>query len=403
MHNFWLVAKQEFRTTVLRRSFLLLTLLVPVGLAVLVAFGYLVATSGESRLPIGYIDQAGIFPEGTTEGRSASGSVVARAYADDAAARAALERGEIQAYFILPPDYPTDLAIDVYYLEKPPSGDAWVAFDDFVRETLVTELPVPVQERLLQGPSVTVTDIVSGRQFGEDSIGTIIAPFVLAIFFFFGTLAAAQYMLSVVANEKENRTLEIMVTSVTPFQLIGGKTAALIVATLLQLALNVATVMLLLGVAGQFIPGIPAVPVPWGYLGLMTLYFLPSYALLAGVMIAIGSAVTGLEQGQQVAGLLNLVFGFPLYVIPVVFENPGHPLLVVLTLLPPTAFMSIALRWGLGTVPYWQMGLSWVLLVLAAGGMIWLAARVFRASMLRYGQRLTLKGIAAAIRRPGGP
>lgn len=400
MHNFWLVAKQEFRTTVMRRSFLLLTLAIPVGFAVLVGMGYLVSTMGQSKLPIGYVDRAGVLAPGPAgmETRATSGRIVARSYPDEEAARAALEGDEIQAFFVFPPGYPASLETDLYYLEKVPSSDAWGEFDDFVRANLVAELPADVQERLLEGPGITVHDIVSGRKFGEDSVATIVAPFVLAIFFFFGTMAASGYMLSVVANEKENRTLEIMVTSVTPVQLIGGKAAALLAATLLQLATNVATTVVLVGLAGRFIPGVPAVRVPWGYLGLMALFFLPSYTLLAGVMIAIGSAVTGLEQGQQVSGLLNLVFGLPLYVMPVLFENPGHPLLVVLTLFPPTAFMSIALRWGLGTVPIWQLALSWVLLVGTAAAMIWLAARVFRASMLSYGQPLSLKGIAAAIR-----
>jgi ABC-2 type transport system permease protein len=398
MHNFWLVARQEFRTTVLRRSFLLLTLAIPVGLAVLVGMGYLVATMGQSRLPIGYVDPASVLETRLDEAQSESGRVVARGYPDEAAATAALERGDIQAFFVFPPDYPANLETDLYYLEKPPNNDAWRDFDDFVRASLVAGLPPGVQERVLDGPTITVTDTVSGRQFGEDSTSTIVAPFVLAFFFFFGTIAAAQYMLSVVANEKENRTLEIIVTSVTPFQLIGGKTVALLAATLLQLTVNVVTTVVLVGVAGRFIPQIPAIPVPWGYLGLMALYFLPAYALLGGIMIAIGSAVTGLEQGQQMAGLLNLLFGLPFYVMPVLFENPGHPLMVVLTLFPPTAFLSIALRWGLGTVPYWQLGLSWALLMGTAAAMIWVASRVFRASMLNYGQSLSLKGVAAALR-----
>jgi len=398
MRNFWLVARQELRKTIVRRSFLLLTLAIPVGLALLVGVGYLVSTMGDSRLPIGYVDPADVLAAGAAEGVTESGRVIARAYPDETAARVALDDKEIQAFFVFPVGYPANLDIDIYYLDQTPSGDAWGEFDDFVRANLVSELPSSVRERVLEGPSITVHDVVSNRQFGEESVATIIAPFVLALFFFVGTMAAGGYMLSVVADEKENRTLEIMVTSVTPIQLIGGKTAALLVATLLQLAVNIAATVLLVGLIGRFIPGVPSIQVPWGYLGLMALFFLPSYALLSGVMIAIGSAVPGLEQGQQIAGLLNLVFALPLYVMPVLFENPGHPLLIVLTLLPPTAFMSIALRWGLGTVPVWQLGLSWVLLVGTAAAMIWVAARVFRASMLRYGQPLSLKGITAAMR-----
>jgi ABC-2 type transport system permease protein len=130
----------------------------------------------------------------------------------------------------------------------------------------------------------------------------------------------------------------------------------------------------------------------------MVLFFLPTYALISAVMIAIGSAVTELQQGQQLAGLLNLVFLLPVFLLPLLFQNPGGPLMVFFTIFPTTSFMTISLRWGLGTVPLWQVGVGWVLLLATATFMIWAASRVFRAGMLRYGQPLTLKSAWAAVR-----
>ena len=194
-------------------------------------------------------------------------------------------------------------------------------------------------------------DIVSGRKFSEESVATIVAPFVLAFFFFFGTMAAGGYMLSVVADEKENRTLEIMVTSRDADPVDRREDRGPARSPPCFSSLSTSPLTRAAGGAGRPLhPGsCPTFRCRGPTWAPMTLYFLPSYALLSGVMVAIGSAVTGLEQGQQIAGMLNLVFGLPLYVMPVLFENPGHPLLVVLTLFPPTAFMSIALRWGLGT------------------------------------------------------
>ena len=65
---------------------------------------------------------------------------------------------------------------------------------------------------------------------------------------------------------------------------------------------------------------------------------------------------------------------------------------------PTTAFLTILLRWSLTSVPVWQMTLSWVLLVATALGSVWLAARIFRMGMLRYGQRLSLKSVVAGLR-----
>lgn len=192
--------------------------------------------------------------------------------------------------------------------------------------------------------------------------------------------------------------MEIMLTSITPGQLIGGKVIGLLGVALTQLSIYVIAVVVGLKVGATSMPALQNATAPWAYLGVMALFFFPAYALISAVMIAIGSAVTEVQQGQQVAGILNLFFMLPLFLAPVLFANPGHPLLVFMTLFPTTAFLTISLRWGLGTIPAWQLGMSWALLVATTMFMVWVAARIFRAGMLRYGQPLKLKAALVAIR-----
>jgi ABC-2 type transport system permease protein len=127
------------------------------------------------------------------------------------------------------------------------------------------------------------------------------------------------------------------------------------------------------------------------------IFFLPSYTLVAGMMTAIGAAVTEVRQGQQVAGLLNMLFVLPLFVLPVLMNSPESPVSVGFTLFPTTAFITVTLRWAIGTIPVWQLVASWSILVVSAVLMMWLATRIFRAGMLRYGQPLSLKSIAEAL------
>jgi ABC-2 type transport system permease protein len=111
--------------------------------------------------------------------------------------------------------------------------------------------------------------------------------------------------------------------------------------------------------------------------------------------------VTELQQGQQLAGLLNFVFMSPLLLLVFLFQNPGGPLMIFFTIFPVTSFMTISLRWGLGTVPLWQVGIGWALLLPTTVLMIWAAARVFRVGMLHYGQPLSFKSVLAAVRGSG--
>jgi ABC-2 type transport system permease protein len=400
MRNYWLVAKHEYRRTVFRRGFLLATIMVPVGMAALIFFAYLVETMGQDDSAIGYVDKPDIFdPALQQKLPDPEDRVGIVEYSDEETALIALEAGEVQAFFVFPLDYLDTLETDLHFVENPPSSDVWREFDDFVRINVLSSLPEEVRERLLEGANIKVIDVSSNREFSESAIINIILPFVATFFFLFATMMAAGYLMGVVASEKENRTMEIVISSVTPGQLIGGKAVGLLAGALTQLTIYIVAIIIALKVASPYVEVLQLVTVPWTYLGLMIVFFLPAYALIASIMIAIGGAVTESQQGQQVAGILNLLFMLPLFIMPLLFTNPGHPFIVFMTLFPTSSFLTVSLRWGLGSVPSWQLGLSWVLLVMTMFVMLWIAVRIFRAGMLRYGQPLTVRGAIASLRR----
>ncbi len=400
MYNYWLVAKYEYRRMVVRRGFIISTIAVPLGIGLLIAVAILVELSGENKSPIGYVDTIGFLDESLqSELPDPEDRIEIRAFPDEDSALEALKEEEIQVFFVFPPDYRETLKTQLFYLEKPPSNDVWREFDDFIRINLVDDFPDDVRERLMDGPKIAVYDIASDREFSENAIINIIMPIVASMFFFFATMSAAGYLLGVVATEKENRTMEILLTSITPRQLIIGKAIGLLAAALTQLAVYVVTIVVGLTIAASFVEQLQNVVVPWEYLGIMALFFFPTYALVAAVMVAIGGAVTEVQQGQQVAGIVNMFFIVPLFLMGVLLTNPAHPLIAVLTLFPTTAFLTISLRWGLGTVPVWQLGVSWVLLAASTLFMLWAATRIFQAGMLRYGKPLNLKAAVAALGR----
>lgn len=399
MRNFWLVARHEYRRVVMRRAFLVATVAIPLGMALLIALAIVVAVGGESRLPLGYVDQAGFLQESRQELLpDGEDRIDMRAFADETAARAALENEEIQAFFVLPSDFRETQQTDLFYLSDPPSNDVWGDFDDFVRVNLLADASPAVRQRLMEGPAVTVEDVTNGRRFSEDAFINLIMPFVATFFFFIATMFASGYMLQVVADEKENRTMEMVLTAVTPWQLVGGKAFGLLAAALTQLGIYLAAAAVGLLIAAPRVAALQQFTMPWSYLGIMALFFFPAYVLIGALMVAVGSAVTELQQGQQMAGLFNLLFILPIMLTPLLMEDPGHPIMVFFTFFPTTSFLTISLRWGLGTIPLWQIGVSWLLLVGTAVFMVWAAARVFRAGMLRYGQPLNWQTAVASLR-----
>ncbi|MCB9432442.1 MAG: ABC transporter permease [Ardenticatenaceae bacterium] len=396
MNTFWLVAKHEYRRMVLRRAFVLTTLLIPVGMAAVIGLAFLVGASAADKRPLGYVDHTQQL-DITLWQNQPDADVELRPFSNEATAQTALENGDIQAFFVLPASYPNPRQTDLYFLEDPPNGDTWGAFDDFVRLNYVDTLDPALRQQLLDGPAVVVRDLDSGRTFSSASIINIILPFVATFIFFIATMSASGYMIQVVADEKENRTMEIMLTSLSPFQLIGGKTVGLLGVALTQLGIYGLTLVVGLLVARPYVLELQTAVIPWVYLGIMALFFLPAFALIAGIMVAIGSIVPNLQQGQQVAGLLNFLFILPIFLLAIIIENPSAPLAVAFTLFPTTAFLTVSLRWGLGSVPLWQLGTSWVILVLTAVFAVWAAARIFRIGMLQYGQPLSWKTAVAAL------
>ncbi len=397
MPKMWRVAKHEYLTMVRRRSFLMGTLGLPTLAAVVLTIIILVVSGNRDSRPVGYVDESGVLAAGiypsTMDRRN---SVDLQIYPDRATAHAALEAGQIQAFYVLDASYLQNQQIALYYWDKQPSESVQTQFDNMVRVNLLANTPNAVRNRALEGPDITIRSADGSRETRGNFMAFVL-PFVVGFFFMMAVMSSAGYLLEAVTTEKENRTMEVMVTSLTPEQLIGGKALGLIAVSLTQLLIWLLTIFLALTIGAQFTPVLQGIRVPLALLGIVIAYFFPAFVLVGGLMTAIGSAVTDTRQGQQIAGLLNLLFALPFFFIVLVMEGPNNPILVALTLFPTTAFLTIALRWSVTAVPLWQLACSWVLLVATAAFSVWAAARILRAGMLRYGQRLSLHAIIETL------
>jgi ABC-2 type transport system permease protein len=354
----------------------------------------LVNVMGLDNRPVGYVDQSGIIvrqPDNDSR-------VKLIAFPDEAAAMTALETQEIQAFYLLPEGYPQRGQPQLHYWDEAPTSGVQNAFRSLVRQNLVAGMPAEAQTRLVEGSNVTVQSMDGRREMNDSNPMGFFLPFIGSFLFIFVVMTSSSYLLQVVTDEKENRTVEILLTSLGPEQLIGGKALGLLGVALTQMAVWLAAIAIGLLVAARFYDWAAAIVIPWDFLLVIFLFFVPAYALIAGIMTAIGGSITEQRQGQQIAGLLNMLFLLPLFVIMLVLTNPDNPIVVFMTFFPTTSFMMVSLRWGMGVVPIWQVVISWLILVSTAVLSVWASARIFRAGMLRYGKRLDLSGMLAALR-----
>ena len=399
MFKLWLVAKQAYLREVHKKSFLIASLL-PIGLIVLiVALIMLITNSGRGALPLGYVDPSSLLkPEVLPTLEHADSMVDFCAYADEEAARAALEAGEIQAYYVVPADFLAVRTLKGYYLEDAPGETLRDDLNRFVRASLLANLDETVRERADEGITVTMRTPDGRRSMSLDNPLNFILPYFAAILFVITVMTSAGYLLQAVTGEKENRTIEIVVTSLSPEQLIIGKALGLVGVALTELALWLATIAVGIVVAAPLVPEIQGFHVPWDLVGIVVLYFFPSFVLVSGVMTTIGALMPDFRQGQQAAGMLNLLFVAPLMVSALLFINPNHPALVFMTYFPTTSFAMVTMRWPFTEIPFWQMLTSWLLLVISAIGSILFSARIFRVGMLQYGKPISLAWAIKSLR-----
>jgi ABC-2 type transport system permease protein len=400
MDKLWLIAKQEYKNRAFQRSFIIGTLIIPVMITIIIGVTTLIIIQSEDNRPLGYVDLSGAI-HGTSIPKGEDEPIEIIPFIDQESANEALDDEEIQGFIVISENYLTTQFVDLYYLEEAPSDSVLQDFDDFVRVNILQAPPTDAQFRITEGTKLKVQALNDQREFEDNETGifALILPLLIAIFFLFAVMGASGYFLQVITDEKENRTMEIMLTSVSPKQMIGGKSLGLLAVGLTQLLVWISSAAIIWLVAKNFLDFLNQLQIPWDIFNIFALFFLPSYAIIAGLMICIGSVVTELQEGQQISGIINLIFTFPIFFAGLVFADPNSPILVFLSFWPTTSLMTIIMRWGFTAIPLWQIALSWLICLCSSIGIIWVASQLFRFGMLQYGQSISVKGVFSFLRQ----
>ena len=402
MNRVWRIALYEYRRNVFKKSFLLTLLSVPLMVAVGLGMGFLIESLQDNDLPVGYVDQAGVFDTAIPaplSGQEEPVDFIPFETTDEA--RASLETQEIQAYYIIPTDYRETRQIEIVYAKKP-GENANKQWYDFLQINLLSDQPTEVAYRIASGTDVTVRSL-DGKRSMADSGPTFgnFMPLFISIAFLALILMSSGYLMGAVAEEKENRTMEIVVTSVSPLQLIGGKILG-IVTIALTLLLSW-TLIVVLGIFAARLMGIgwfQDLGMDWSVALAALAIAGPAYVLVAALMVAIGTMATTTQEGQSFSSIFVILHMIPLYVAAFFINKPDGTLAITLSVLPFTSLMTVAMRNIFFSVPAWQVVISVCVQTVCAVGAIWLASRAFRLGMLRYGQKLRWRSLFQS--RQGG-
>jgi len=394
MSKTWSIAAHEFARHVFRWRFVLGLLSLPafVGMMALVIF--LLIRSETDRRPVGYVDHSGVLSADPPTGLP----VEMIAFDSEGEAAQALEAERIQAYFLIGSAYPESRRVELFSLDDP-SETAIDGFEEFLRYKLLTDQPGEVVRRLLEGDQLEVQSSDGGRRLQEGDWLGLFFPILVGFFFMIAVFATTGYLMQAVIEEKENRTMEVIMTSVTPGQFMTGKILGIVGVGGTQLLVWTGFIAVFLLLGSRAFGWFDRLHVSPVYLLQVAAIFLPAFVMIAALMVAIGSTVGEAQEAQQFTGMFTFPAFLPYWFALQLMSNPHGPLAVGLSVFPLTAPVAYTLRAGFAQIPVWQFLLSLLVISGCAVAAIWLAGRTFRLGMLRYGQRLNLREIFGSPRR----
>ena len=376
-----------------------MTLIVP--LVAVLSIGVFQLISGIARptveiTTVGYVDKFGGFDQYTSQGK-----ITLVRFDTQEDATEALVEGDIEEYFVIPQDYVSAGVISRYTLEKQlvAPADITAAIRNFLLNNLLGgKIPLETIDRVkaplnLVTTKLTATGAVATEQGG---FGNFIIPGVFSLLLVFAIMSSSTYLLQGLSEEKENRLIEILLSSVSRRQLLTGKVLGLGAAGLVQVAAWVISALLLLNLASSSIGGfISTIQLPANFFVLGIVYFILGYLLFAVVSAGIGAISSSSREGQQLIGIFTLPLFIPLWSMSLLIVFPNNPIWVVFTIFPFTSPVEVMIRLGVSDIPAWELAASITVLILSIIGLLLLTIKIFRAYLLMYGKR---PGIGEIIR-----
>ena len=380
---FW----REYWGHITRRSYLFFTLGFPLFMMSVPLMGGLIlflairaALPPTDPRPIGLIDPAGVLADTSSD---PTYPVEVRRFAHPQEAAMALTNDEIQAYYEVQSDYwATGEVILTYEVAPSEAVDRMVT--QWVQAQVRAEAPPDMLARLDGGATIIHRDLAGRRGYSLDNMIEVAIVYLLIYFMRLGGSFTAEYMFSSIAGEASDRTLEILLTSVSPLQFIMGKLGGLLAVGLTQLGLW-GGVVVALSLASSALLGFDLVGflLNWEHLGLLISALVAAYVLDQILAAALGLLRVSGGAGSLLFSTFNSIMGLGLlYAAYFVPRNLHTPVAIAASLFPLTAPLVLLVRVVVSEVPLWQIGLSQTLLWGSSiAGVFWLR-RLLRANLV---------------------
>lgn len=432
MNNLWLIIQREYLTRVKRRSFILATLLTPLAIGLFfVIVSLIFQYDSDDAKRIAVIDQGNIF-DGKIKDENNLFFKFVNTELD--VIKDNFDEMDYNGILVIP-ELKDLLKKDFkvyYYSDEKLTLDMEPIFlsriRDRVREFKIDKLEIDRQQLNALNTKVELTPrpIKASPEETTKLAGKVAAAigFFMGIIMYMTVFIYGMMVMRSVMEEKTSRIVEVMISSVKPFQLMLGKIIGVGAVGLTQLAIWAVLIPLIVTVAGFFFatdaqampPSATAAGAEidpeeaeamlsliiqelsqqnwWAILPLFILYFLGGYFMYSALFAAVGSAMgDDLGEGQALTIPITIPVLLAFYIMMVSVQSPNSSLAVWSSIFPLFSPIVMPSRIPFDP-PAWQIILSIVLLIGTALGLVWLSGRIYRVGILMYGKKVGFKDLA---------
>ena len=320
--------------------------------------------------------------------------------------RSKLRQGQLDAYVVLDSDILEGAGKIRLYTYKPKASniDIFWTIENLFRRVVVNQrykMQNLSKELLAKLQHVPIEQLEMGSADDQDRVQSktdralkMMVPFFFMYLIFLGIIGTGQHMISSVIEEKTSRVIEVLLSALSPFQLMAGK--------ILGLGGIGLTVVSLWAVAAYLTASWQGlnIDVTTEFVLYFVIYYILGFLLITSLLAAVGSICNTIKETQGMMMPIMMVFIIPLLAWFKVVRDPNGLMSRVFSFLPPLTPMVMILRLSSGS-DIWKVEIfaSIVLLALTVLAAMWAAAKVFRTGILMYGKRLGLREVFRCLRQ----
>ncbi len=428
MNKILLVIQREYLTRVQKKSFWIASLLGPILITAIYAIPIWLAMQDKEVKRIEILDESGLFQAKDLVDKEVEFKLVNKPAAE---LKASFSKEGFVAFVHLPKNIVRDSKELKIYSEKnlslPLKSSIERVIEKKVRATLMQKAGIAsevYEKTQVEITSETISVSSTGDETSSSSGGAMILAGVMGMLLYITLLLYGSQVMAGVIEEKSSRIIEVIISSIKPYQLMLGKILGVGMVGLTQFLLWIVLTIGLTQVASTFYGSSPiqqrveqvkkadpevaktmeaspmdevtkvieSTNIPL-VLGGFLFYFLFGYLLYSSLFAAIGSAVESTAEAQQFTFIVMLPIILAFIMAQFTMQDPDSTMAFWASMIPFTSPINMMVRLPYG-VPMWELATSMILLVLGFLGCSWISARIYRVGILMYGKKITVKEMA---------